>query len=99
MGQHTPGPWKAAMPVGNPPFVGNESRVVVQKVGPLNGPQEESEANARLIAAAPELLAVLKQALPWVEDILDSLVRVAERGAVRRLSTEIRATIAKAEGR
>lgn len=59
MTQHTPGPWKACFPVGNPPFVGNEGTVIIQKVGPL-GNTPIAQANARLIAAAPELLAALK---------------------------------------
>ena len=58
MSQYTPGPWKACFPVGNPPFVGDEGTVIIQKVGPL-GNRPIAQANARLIAAAPDLLAAL----------------------------------------
>ena len=56
---HTKGPWQAAFPVDKPPFISNEGYVIVQKVWPLDN-REEAKANARLIAAAPELYAVLR---------------------------------------
>ena len=59
MSQHTPGPWKACFPVGNPPFVGDEGTVIIQKVGPL-GNRPIAQANARLIAAAPTMLNALR---------------------------------------
>ena len=60
--KHTPGPWKAAFPIGNCPFVSNENQVIVQKVFPSvnKGDTDEARANASLIASAPDLLAALR---------------------------------------
>ena len=62
-GGHTPGPWVAS----TPPFVGGhiyteapgERGVIVANLTPIN----ERDANARLIAAAPELLAACEALL------------------------------------
>lgn len=53
---------------------------------------EECDANARLIAAAPELLATLKGILTYIED--GNVVELRPCGFV----AEVRAAIAKAEG-
>lgn len=55
-----------------------------------------TDANARLIAAAPDLLDALHSALPFVEDALDSQYYKAE--SVRKVLAQIRAAIAKAMG-
>lgn len=62
---HTPGPWQA---------VAGSFRWNVTTVGPrtfnicaLNPDRGDSEANARLIAAAPDLLAALKETLAVLE--------------------------------
>ena len=91
--KHTPGPWEA---------VGNLVRSpMVQPQGLSKGVQiaecrdayflshtEESKANARLIAAAPELLEVAQMIL--AEDLLDF--------APDECDSKIRAAIAKATG-
>ncbi len=63
---------------------------------------DEAEANARLIAAAPELL----EALNWAILTLDAMAGVAKAGKVAELGighfqrvTKARAAIAKAEGK
>jgi hypothetical protein len=78
--QHTPGPWKLAEnPIGWQPLISAE---VADSIGPIwhvgianarGRSHEEAKANARLIAAAPDLLAALKlaknaidAALPWL---------------------------------
>lgn len=73
MSQHTPGPWKAVKTIVNIP------RMVIVPHTPINGYQvsrtssltahlaDEAEANARLIAKAPELLKVLRGVLPYAE--------------------------------
>ena len=67
--KHTPGPW--AIPKG---FTENVAagltpdggiRFVALTAGSKTIPKEESEANARLIAAAPDLLDLLQQQLKY----------------------------------
>jgi len=56
--QHTPGPWwHSGLEVGTVPMM----MVKVAKVSGAN--HQEAQANARLIAAAPDLLEALKDAL------------------------------------
>lgn len=66
MSKHTPGPWVfQAHDHWLPAVVIGES---VWHAGLVTGRERpgEHEANARLIAAAPDLLAALKALLPWV---------------------------------
>lgn len=77
MTQHTPGPWFAHNiglgPNGEGPFT-----------YPLGNDPDKAAANARLIAAAPDMLAALM---------------LAEQNATDRTAlTAIRAAIAKAKG-
>lgn len=63
--KHTPGDWTvngpyhivASTPQGDPPII------VAQIISLRNGRIEEKDANARLIAAAPELLEALEMLL------------------------------------
>lgn len=70
MGQHTQGPWIVSVDprYPNEPCIDAVIDGVVWHVALCHnavGPDDASaEANARLIAAAPELLAALKDALP-----------------------------------
>lgn len=70
MGQHTQGPWIVSLDPRYPsePCIDAVIDGVVWHVALCHnaaGPDDGSaEANARLIAAAPELLAMLKEALP-----------------------------------
>lgn len=86
MSKHTPGPWHA-----NPyvhasvhGFAVYADRICMDKLAD----EIQSEANARLIAAAPELLEALKQAV----NLLETEVRPAWE------QTHFRKIIAKAEG-
>jgi hypothetical protein len=82
--QHTPGPWRigdAGFTVFGPPNPG----ALPETIAPT-----KSRANARLIAAAPELLAALQSIL----DIEPSGLSNDER----RLYALARAAIAKATG-
>lgn len=54
--KHTPGPWKAT---GYKQLVVNGSDGVTLAMHPGTGSLETVQANARLIAAAPDLLAAL----------------------------------------
>lgn len=61
--QHTPGPWRAE---GCMVYAG-ENRVARTWSGTQDGiPTPTMFADARLIAAAPDLLAALKAALEWL---------------------------------
>ena len=90
---HTPGPWRFEWD-GRPTWscvrhrVKGEWQVAVTD-DLIDEHPEESEANARLIAAAPELLAALKEALYAVTEIDNA----------HKSLRQMRAAIAKAEGR
>ncbi len=67
---HTPGPWTAQRPRGVMPAGGGEwprslifAEGVGQRVADAYWPCDEQEANARLIAAAPDLLAACEAIL------------------------------------
>jgi hypothetical protein len=64
--QHTSGPWAALMQ--NPPTVADRRGCRIATACQLPGDSmEEQQANARLIAAAPELLAALRGLLVHFE--------------------------------
>jgi hypothetical protein len=87
--KYTPGPWVVD------PAVRQGFTVYAPKEGFIVGTQDEegrygaieSEANARLIAAAPDLLALAER-----------IARLPEHGHYLALIDEARATIAKATG-
>lgn len=92
--QHTPGPWKRRKNVVSGPF----GVTVVQcmdngtwgEKGCHSITKIEAEANARLIATAPELL-----------EALESIIASADAGnaaILNRLLDQARAAIAKAKG-
>tara|TARA_R110000868_G_scaffold117383_1_gene311867 strand:+ start:149 stop:466 length:318 start_codon:yes stop_codon:yes gene_type:complete len=93
---HTPGPWNAFYKNKY-----NEWHVSVpmphgtMKLGLFdNGiPSDNPEADARLIAAAPELLEALKEALPWIGGIAN------ENGSAQDAYRAAVLAIAKAEGK
>ena len=99
--KHTPGPWQAMLS-GNvvyewtPPGGRSISCKIVARTTNHNAaPDTEEAANARLIAAAPELLEALKLA----EERIVELSAWAKIEAEGQTIAEIRAAIAKAEGR
>lgn len=86
--KHTPGPWEAC-DAGDYSDYDGKCRVILGddlRIAVALGDHAENDANARLIAAAPDLLAALEVALFWLE--YDG--RYDVQG--------IRATIAKAKG-
>ena len=90
MSKHTPGPWEVSNKVCR---LGDDRYLVVNSSERwvsllLEGPQ--SEDDARLIAAAPELLEVMKRALRLSKEHPDFCLWAMEPFA---------AAIAKAEGR
>ena len=93
---HTPGPWEARKGAGwyvaRPRYGGATLAVGMEAVTLVTSPSEtqwnddaESEANARLIAAAPDLLEALENLIEW-EWKISGLIKNA------------RAAIAKARG-
>lgn len=101
---HTPGPWRAEFPdrgvlemssVFAPALNDGDDPWRVAYVLRETNPHQRliDDANARLIAAAPELLAALKQ----LDGILGVSVHSANREMVRLVVERARAAIAKAE--
>jgi glycine cleavage system regulatory protein len=85
MTKHTPGPWQITTDFIN---VFNEDAIQIASLDSQGSPDigvEESLANAYLISAAPEMLAVLKKVLPELDD--------------PNLMWEVSDAIDKAEGR
>lgn len=103
--KHTPGPWRVHTPTAT------ERRLLVlhpdgERViarcsegynSPISGPipKEEREANARLIAAAPDLLSALEHALAALDDAMKNHTHWIYADAQQ----EALQAIAKAEGR
>lgn len=82
MSKHTPGPWIGAGPSFGDPLPRYTTEIVTEWEGdegdvisicemPFHHHDDENEANARLIAAAPDLLEACKAALsddqPYIE--------------------------------
>ena len=102
--QHTPGPWyvyslsNGSVHVGTAHFWAGTHNVIAD-VMPL---RMEKEANARLIAAAPELLEACKSMLDWMEFTIPRL-GTTPTGSIERKNwggpiSKARDAIAKAEG-
>ena len=91
---HTPGPWRVVH------HNDDTNRVVVFgicEVWSTSRGTEAKLANARLIAAAPELLEALKLADEWLDELIaEHSVRLTELGRSKR--DLIRAAITKATG-
>lgn len=87
MTTHTPGPWRPS----------NDARRVYSghafHIADTFGPDQT--ANARLIAAAPDMLAACKDMLTYIEDYAQS---AESDDPVHELLPRYRAAIAKAEG-
>lgn len=100
MSKHTPGPWWFAQHDEFGRYdVGNGDAPMFRTIAPADsGPGEWSitdyrhdhqEANARLVAAAPEILEALKGLVSAVE----------AEGDAERMTERARAAISKAEGK
>lgn len=61
--EHTPGPWKIGKPNQDTFYVLTES----EHIGMLPTKERNSEANAKLIAAAPEMLEALNRCVSCLE--------------------------------
>lgn len=99
--KHTPGPWWVDEPLedgGTEPIVANAQWVICEVA---DGIDEDGamEANARLIAAAPDLLAALENLTPILEAAESNASGNPEWKWVSSRINTARAAIAKAEGR
>ena len=104
---HTPGPWTPS-----PSFDRVERRVQhgddaplvwgiasgINSAHPDYMPRAEQIANARLIAAAPELLAALEKALESIEGQAELLRHCGAAYGIGATLAQARAAIAKAKG-
>jgi hypothetical protein len=87
---HTPAPWKIDAAHSSRVLLLNDAKgYAIGEIVDTRNPD-----NARLIAAAPDLLEALCTALPFVEDHEGS--DIYKRGAVARAVAQIRAAIEKA---
>ena len=93
MSKHTPGPWKSfSTPSGLNAVECVKTRDHLATIYPQGGfhGADEGEANARLMAESPALLKHLKWAM--------NVICPGEEHCTDPLHSEIRSTIAKAEG-
>ncbi len=110
--KHTPGPWTFfAILSGSENHKGfrvnDEQDCWIADVSPRDADGDVGNANARLIAAAPELLDCLKAALPLIDDAFqdaqgcattsDAMAGVCE--SFRLQAEAARDAIAKVEGK
>ena len=101
--KHTPGPWQAKERTTEPDNHGKysiynsaENEYIASCDAYLNGHHDtgKNQANARLIAAAPELLEALEE---WSAPYIDYYVGFTESGITERLE-RTRAAIKAAKG-
>lgn len=86
MSKHTPGPWESHQTRGNNNFDYTLSKMVGVFPGEMAtiefGSSERAEANAKLIAAAPDLLAACKAIWGLEDELIDELLE-GDLGAVK----------------
>jgi hypothetical protein len=101
--KHTPGPWFVPTHPGNPQtgVWAKGGDVFIATCSSASTSLEGNRANAKLIAAAPELLEALSDALEFVadqEDVRDGHDGQPVPNKAMSLASDIRAAIAKATG-
>jgi len=100
MSTHTPGPWQLHKS-DDTLVIGSDCREVAEACGDYTEEAEwpRMEANARLIAAAPDLLSALKDARESIEALANMVSDATQfRQDVSDDLARINAAIAKAEG-
>lgn len=95
---HTPGPWRIDPDLSNIGKAGVTTANSEYEFSVNGGyePEYLQIEDARLIAAAPELLAALKECIGWIDPDDTRLVNYEE---ARRVLASAESAIAKAEGR
>jgi len=100
---HTPGPWTYNGINHAVYAVYDESAYSVANCtkNAVGTPEDHADANCRLIAAAPELLAALKRAVPWLGLAAAENLQIdcANPGDLLATLDRAAAAIAKTEGR
>lgn len=104
MSKHTPGPWKFGQYLGSLSSfcvhmdAGDKGRGidVVKAVAGIT--TEQRLANARLIAAAPEMLEALERTLWYVKKQGRRSLTVADAAAANEAMQHLQSVIAKAKG-
>ena len=107
--QHTPGPWRIVIESADPEWaiIVDTGGGIVANVNSETGPDASSapatrkmprDANARLIAAAPELLAALERILR-AHDSGNNGAYMGEAVLCKMFATQARAAIAKAQAK
>ena len=106
---HTPGPWQVSPASVNTPFSAHSLAVIRREGGyiarAIHRPgtfRPEAEANARLIAAAPDLLATSEEMMSMLEDQGSHIVMEGLTATMRQRQVDafaaVLVTIAKAKG-
>ena len=95
---HTPGPWRFQQDGSEPYWSVDMPRIGGKEYGSFNAMVYTTEADARLIACAPELLDALRLGLEWAESDGEpddsNLIGWMERA----FRVAARAALAKADG-
>lgn len=94
MSKHTPGPWKQHL-VDETLIIANDQTAIASTSIDYDR-AETAEANARLIAAAPELLCSCRALVESFDAYVKEQIRIIEQPVE---ITAARIAIAKAEGR
>ena len=96
MSKHTPGPWQYVFEGGTTAFIteADGSTIICIRTTENTTAHKNLAANARLIAAAPELLEALRE---YRAAILFAQDKQALMSAIKSADDKARAAIAKAE--
>lgn len=101
--QHTSGPWAIEWDhnKSRPDFIRSFVNGEMQDIAEMSDEGNDSEtlANARLIAAAPRLLEVLKDILPEFISLYEQFDPTGEIAVWEQWTEEAMVVIAEAEGR
>lgn len=87
MSEHTPGPWFVECDMIRAMVDGESQAVASTNIMPARN-YPNREANARLIAAAPELLLLLRECVDDMENDLDVRTAVRARAAIAKATGE-----------
>ena len=112
VGQPTPGPWIAHPHRSDMFFIHSVSDKLAHRIATISvvgGVRSKHEADARLIAASPELLEALRRVHDWLASVVDAdFDEVVADGGItagmvigreaRDQQSRVRAAIAKATG-